>query len=942
VRGRFVGREDELAALEALVDAAVAGDGPRAAIVVGAPGSGKSRLLGEAARRSGARVVRMTGYEPEETVPLTAARELLRDLSRTPGEGGRLGALAFGDAAWGRTALPLPLFEAAYRCVAEGGPALVAVDDLQWVDDVSTALLTYLVRAGRADALPLGVVVVARPSARTGSVRDAFGTILPAEALHEVELGPLPEADGVALVRALSPGTEPAEARRVWQRAGGSPFWIEALAVDAGSIEATLTRRFSRLSDDAAAVLAAIAIVGRPADPAEVAATLDWRADRVAIAVGELRARGLGTERSGRVEASHDLVREAAQRQLSEASARPLHARLARRLLATAGDDVQLLREALDHAVAGGLPPLGIALRVARAPQRRLIGSTGVRDLARVAAETERRDPGRTELELALAELATELGDRVLELERWERVAEDAAGLPRARALHAAAKAAYRLGRREAAAAFLARARAALADEPADTALEIALDAHESEILRWLAHRLPEARRLTTRAVEAAETAIAEAARLAAPLDPRLRAAAIEAFQAAYDLALQEGHERDQVAIAERLVELADGEVEAIEAHLLLASGYRRSGRTIEAEQLARDVRDQAARRLYPALMVTAGHHHARALYALGRLEEAEAVAAEAERLSARIGETGRFLSEIRSLRPGIAVGRGDWRTGIERLRADIEREPDPHYQLGIHQEIATWLARLAGPSAGEEVRSRLTAAASSLAAVGCPRCGRELALKSTEALARIGDVGEARSRLARARLGDAWRSSEGRVFLGQAIGAIRLATGPPDRAASALGRLGRRLTAGGFLREALWADLDRAAALTEVDRPAAVALYRSVAERAATGGITTDLEVARQRLRALGARTAPPRPASGPLGLSRRELEVARLAASGASNGEIAATLFLSRKTVERHVSAALAKVGARNRTELASRLAASAGARPTAEMGELPDTTA
>jgi DNA-binding NarL/FixJ family response regulator len=55
---------------------------------------------------------------------------------------------------------------------------------------------------------------------------------------------------------------------------------------------------------------------------------------------------------------------------------------------------------------------------------------------------------------------------------------------------------------------------------------------------------------------------------------------------------------------------------------------------------------------------------------------------------------------------------------------------------------------------------------------------------------------------------------------------------------------------------------------------------------------------------------------------LSRRELEVARLVTEGASNPEIAAQLFLSRKTVERHVSNALAKVGARNRTELAHKL--------------------
>jgi DNA-binding NarL/FixJ family response regulator len=55
---------------------------------------------------------------------------------------------------------------------------------------------------------------------------------------------------------------------------------------------------------------------------------------------------------------------------------------------------------------------------------------------------------------------------------------------------------------------------------------------------------------------------------------------------------------------------------------------------------------------------------------------------------------------------------------------------------------------------------------------------------------------------------------------------------------------------------------------------------------------------------------------------LTRRELEIAQLVAGGATNREIAETLFLSPKTVERHVSNALKKAGARNRTQLAERL--------------------
>jgi DNA-binding CsgD family transcriptional regulator len=55
------------------------------------------------------------------------------------------------------------------------------------------------------------------------------------------------------------------------------------------------------------------------------------------------------------------------------------------------------------------------------------------------------------------------------------------------------------------------------------------------------------------------------------------------------------------------------------------------------------------------------------------------------------------------------------------------------------------------------------------------------------------------------------------------------------------------------------------------------------------------------------------------PAGLSAREVEVLRLVAAGKSNPEIAATLVLSRYTVERHVNHILTKTGTANRTEAA-----------------------
>ena len=56
------------------------------------------------------------------------------------------------------------------------------------------------------------------------------------------------------------------------------------------------------------------------------------------------------------------------------------------------------------------------------------------------------------------------------------------------------------------------------------------------------------------------------------------------------------------------------------------------------------------------------------------------------------------------------------------------------------------------------------------------------------------------------------------------------------------------------------------------------------------------------------------------PDGLSTREAEVLRLVASGQSNGQIAAALFLSQKTVERHLSNIFAKTGVTSRTAAAA----------------------
>ena len=61
-------------------------------------------------------------------------------------------------------------------------------------------------------------------------------------------------------------------------------------------------------------------------------------------------------------------------------------------------------------------------------------------------------------------------------------------------------------------------------------------------------------------------------------------------------------------------------------------------------------------------------------------------------------------------------------------------------------------------------------------------------------------------------------------------------------------------------------------------------------------------------------------RPVAEPSGLSRREVEVLRLVAAGKTNQGIATELFLSERTVERHVSNILTKLGVGSRTAAAA----------------------
>ena len=145
------------------------------------------------------------------------------------------------------------------------------------------------------------------------------------------------------------------------------------------------------------------------------------------------------------------------------------------------------------------------------------------------------------------------------------------------------------------------------------------------------------------------------------------------------------------------------------------------------------------------------------------------------------------------------------------------------------------------------------------------------------------------------------------------ARGAVHLAEG---RAEAALPQLRRAWQ--------LWRELDVPYEVARLRVLVGVACRELHDEDAAT----IELDAARQTFAQLGAapdltrarRLTATRDSAATSGLSAREVEVLRLVAEGKSNQEIATELFLSQKTVARHLSNIFTKLGVGSRTAAAA----------------------
>ena len=174
------------------------------------------------------------------------------------------------------------------------------------------------------------------------------------------------------------------------------------------------------------------------------------------------------------------------------------------------------------------------------------------------------------------------------------------------------------------------------------------------------------------------------------------------------------------------------------------------------------------------------------------------------------------------------------------------------------------------------------------------------------------GDVTSARPLVAELEaVGDAFDSKSIKAMSGYAAGALALAEDRPEDALNALRPTQQR-----------WRELDwpYESARTQV------LVGRSLSELGDEDSATVELRAAARTFAALGATPAAREvdrltaPSSLPGGLTAREAEVLRLVAAGKSNPEIAAALFLSTKTVARHLSNIFIKLNVPSRTAAAA----------------------
>jgi DNA-binding CsgD family transcriptional regulator len=747
-----------------------------------------------------------------------------------------------------------------------GRPTIAVFEDVHWADEATLDLLKFLGR--RIQRAPALLVLTYRDDelGPTHPLRSVLGE-LPSRHVQRLRL--LPLSVGAVESLARGSGRSPEELHAV---TGGNPFFVtEVLAGDGADVPASVRdavlARLARLSPQARAVLELVSVVPARAERRLVDETLgpEPAVLEECAASGELR---LG-ERS--LAFRHELARRAVLDSLGPVRLPALHARVLQALAAREPGCVPV-EQLVHHAEAAH--DAGAVLRFAPAAARRA---------AALGAHRE-----------AAAHLRVALGH-----------AEALAAAERAVLLEAAAYELY-------------------LTEQIDAALELRLQAarlwrglgepeSEGRNLRWTSRLLW----FLGRRAEANRRAD-EALALLEPLQPGRELAMARSNRAQLHMLAHE----TQLAIEQgtRALELAEtlSDVE-IQAHALnnVGSALQR----IEPEAGRR----QLVRSLELALEHELHEHVARAYTNLsgGALASRDLPTAEQDLRAGIEYCVERDLDSwswfLTASRARLRLLQGDWDAAARDAQTVLRGS---HGVVVTRQPALTVLglirARRGDPGAAEALDEARALALGS----GEPQLVYPIAAARAEAAWLRGEReqirAEAEAGYAAARaLGPSFAAGELAYWMRQG-GALEPA------AESAAGPYASMLAgrweeaAGGWLR--LGCPYERALALSGGD---------DEAQRAALGifedlGAAAAADALRRQMRGRGVEGVPRGPRAStrqnPAGLTRRQMEVLALVAEGLGNAAIAERLCVAPKTVDHHVSAILAKLELRSRTEAAA----------------------
>ncbi|MEE1815805.1 LuxR family transcriptional regulator [Streptomyces sp. SP18ES09] len=224
-RAPLVGRDRELARLDALLRARTGGAGPVAVDVTGEPGIGKTRLLTEFALRAGRHGPTVlhgrAGPAPEPGTPYQPFLDAFADLDHRD----RAAAPDLADLAERvETAGEARRIAAALTRVAAPGLVLV-LDDLHTADPASVALVDHLLR--HPPRAPFLLVLARRERQTPPALAAALARAEDTGALVPLLLAPLTPED---CAEGFGAGLPPALAREIHAASRGYPLYYRALA----------------------------------------------------------------------------------------------------------------------------------------------------------------------------------------------------------------------------------------------------------------------------------------------------------------------------------------------------------------------------------------------------------------------------------------------------------------------------------------------------------------------------------------------------------------------------------------------------------------------------------------------------------------------------------------------------------------------------------------